>query len=135
MRVLRRLAPHAAHPSNKTDALSLREEGVAFLTCGKGRAAPLAAVDEPHRGPVVAASQATKGNTMNSKPTLIAYTVKERGKGKNDFWVRIGGAWPFEKNGSTGFTIQLDALPLDGRIVLTEPKPAQAEAASETETA
>jgi hypothetical protein len=55
---------------------------------------------------------------MNSKPTLIAYTVKERGKGKGDFWVRIGGAWPFEKNGSNGFTLQLDALPLDGRIVL-----------------
>jgi hypothetical protein len=57
---------------------------------------------------------------MNSKPALIAYTVKERGKGKKSFWVRIGGAWPFESG--TGYTIQLDALPLDGRIVLSEPK-------------
>jgi hypothetical protein len=53
MRVLRQLATTAAHPSNKTDALSLREEGVAFLTFGEGRAASLAAVDEPHRGRVV----------------------------------------------------------------------------------
>jgi len=58
---------------------------------------------------------------MTSKPTLIAYTVKERGKKQKPFWVRIGGAWPFESGGS-GFTIQLDALPLDGRIVLAEPK-------------
>jgi hypothetical protein len=57
---------------------------------------------------------------MTSKPTLIAYTVKERGNKKKPFWVRIGGAWPFEIG--TGFTIQLDALPLDGRIVLAEPK-------------
>jgi hypothetical protein len=60
---------------------------------------------------------------MNSKPTLIAYSVKERGKGKKPFWVRIGGAWPFESG--SGFTVQLDALPIDGRIVLTEPKPAE----------
>ena len=70
---------------------------------------------------------------MNSKPSLIAYTVKERGEGKSAFWVRIGGAWPFQKNGSTGFTLQLDALPLDGRIVLAEPKP-EAEAAPVAET-
>jgi hypothetical protein len=59
---------------------------------------------------------------MNNKPTLIAYSVKDRGRNAKPFWVRIGGAWSFEKNGSSGFTIQLDALPLDGRIVLAEPK-------------
>jgi hypothetical protein len=69
---------------------------------------------------------------MNSKPTLIAYTVKERGQGKAPFWIRIGGAWPFQKEGSSGFTVQLDALPLDGRIVLAEPKAQEAEAAPET---
>ena len=58
---------------------------------------------------------------MTNKPTLIAYSVKERGKGKKSFWVRIGAAWPFEAG--TGYTIQLDALPIDGRIVLAEPKP------------
>ena len=58
----------------------------------------------------------------DSKPTLIAYTVKDRGRKQKPFFVRIGGAWPFE-SGKTGFTVQLDALPLDGRIVLAEPKP------------
>jgi hypothetical protein len=56
---------------------------------------------------------------MSKKPTLIAYSVRKR-EGQKDFWVRIGAAWPFE-NG-TGFTVQLDALPIDGRIVLSEPK-------------
>jgi hypothetical protein len=59
--------------------------------------------------------------TMSNKPTLIAYSVKERGTGKKAYWVRIGAAWPFQA-GKTGYTIQLDALPLDGSIVLAEPK-------------
>ena len=57
---------------------------------------------------------------MSKKPTLIAYNVKERGEEQKAIWTRIGAAWPRE-NGH-GFTIQLEALPLDGRIVLTEPK-------------
>jgi hypothetical protein len=56
---------------------------------------------------------------MSKKPALIAYTVKER-EGQKAIWTRIGAAWP-HGNGA-GFTIQLDALPLDGRVVLTEPK-------------
>jgi hypothetical protein len=31
-----------------------------------------------------------------NKPTLIAYSVKERAKGKTAIWTRIGAAWPFE---------------------------------------
>jgi hypothetical protein len=58
---------------------------------------------------------------MSNKPTFIAYSVKDRGRKQSPFWVRIGGAWPFE-SGEKGFTIQLDALPLDGRIILAEPK-------------
>lgn len=57
---------------------------------------------------------------MNKQPTLIAYTVKKREGEKKDVWTRIGAAWPHESG--KGLTIQLDALPLDGRIVLTEPK-------------
>jgi hypothetical protein len=67
---------------------------------------------------------------MTSKPTLIAYTLKDRGRKQKPFWVRIGGAWPFE-NGKPGFTIQLDALPLDGRIVLSEPKTREADTPAE----
>jgi hypothetical protein len=56
----------------------------------------------------------------NKKPTLIAYTVKDRGEGQKDIWTRIGTAWPH--GSGNGLSIQLNALPLDGRIVLTEPK-------------
>jgi len=55
----------------------------------------------------------------SKKPTLIAYSVRKR-EGQNNFWTRIGAAWPHDKG--NGMTIQLDALPIDGRIVLTEPK-------------
>ena len=61
-----------------------------------------------------------KGHNMSKKPTMIAYTVKERGDGQKAIWKRIGAAWP--RGSGTGFTLQLDTLPLDGRIVLTEPK-------------
>jgi hypothetical protein len=57
---------------------------------------------------------------MSKKPTLIAYTVKERADGQTAIWTRIGAAWPH--GSGSGFTIQLDVLPLDGRVVLTEPK-------------
>lgn len=56
-----------------------------------------------------------------NKPTLIAYSVKDRGKGKSAIWTRIGAAWAFEP-GKTGFTVQLEALPIGDRIVLAEAK-------------
>ena len=66
----------------------------------------------------------------NKKPTLIAYSIRERGKGKKAIWTRIGAAWP-HGNGA-GLSIQLEALPLGDRIVLTEPK--AEEAAEEAES-
>lgn len=60
------------------------------------------------------------------KPSLIAYTVKNRGKGQTAIWTKIGAAWP-HGNGGKGFSIELDAFPVDGRLVLIEPK-AEAEA-------
>jgi hypothetical protein len=68
---------------------------------------------------------AKEKNMSNKKPTLIAYTVKDRGEGQKAFWTRIGAAWPH--GSGSGLSIQLDALPLDGRIVLTEPKADEAE--------
>ncbi len=64
---------------------------------------------------------------MSKKPTLYAYTVKDRGEGLKSIWTRIGAAWPHE-NGN-GFTIELDALPVGGRLVLTEPKEQREETA------
>jgi hypothetical protein len=56
----------------------------------------------------------------NSQPTLIAYSVKERGDGKQAIWTKIGAVFPHGKG--KGMTIQLDALPLGDRIVVREPK-------------
>jgi hypothetical protein len=61
------------------------------------------------------------------KPTLIAYAVKERGKGKKAIWTRIGAAWSHDKG--KGFSIELEALPLDGRLVLMEPQQDQTSSA------
>jgi hypothetical protein len=58
--------------------------------------------------------------TNGRKPTLVAYAVKDPvGAQHKPIWTRIGAAWPHE-NGA-GYSVRLDALPLDGRIVLVEP--------------
>jgi hypothetical protein len=74
----------------------------------------------------IGAAHQEKGNIMSSNtPALYAYAVKDRGRSKKAIWTRIGAAWPHEKG--KGFTIELEALPLDGRLVLTEPKPDEAD--------
>lgn len=62
-----------------------------------------------------------------NKPTLLAYTVKNRGRNQKAIWTRIGAAWPH--NGGTGFSIELEAFPVDGRLVLIEPKADEAQPA------
>lgn len=57
---------------------------------------------------------------MTTKPSLIAYTVKNRGKGKTAIWTKIGAAWPHSTG--EGLSIELEALPVDGRLVLVPPK-------------
>ena len=47
-------------------------------------------------------------------PTHIAYQVRE-GQQKG-YWTRIGAAWAHKDR--KGFNIQLDGIPLDGRISL-----------------
>ena len=55
-----------------------------------------------------------------NKPTLIAYSVKDgRGSEPKAIWTRIGAAWAHESG--PGYSIRLDALPVDGRIVLVAP--------------
>lgn len=59
-----------------------------------------------------------------SKPDFIAYSPKDKGKGKTH-WHAIGAAWATKDGG--GYSIQLDSLPLDGRITLLVPKAEDAE--------
>lgn len=56
----------------------------------------------------------TNETAASKSPSHIAYQVRD-GKDKG-YFTRIGAAWP-HKDGN-GFNIQLDAVPLDGRITL-----------------
>jgi hypothetical protein len=59
---------------------------------------------------------AQTSETAGSKsPSHIAYHVRDRDGGKG-FFTRIGAAWQ-HKDGK-GFNVQLDCVPLDGRISL-----------------
>lgn len=58
-----------------------------------------------------------QSNTTNTgkQPTHIAYQVRDREGGKA-FWTRIGAAW--QHGDGKGFNIQLECVPLDGRVSL-----------------
>jgi len=58
----------------------------------------------------------TQTNTSSIKPTHRLYIVT--GTGKSATWRDIGAAWP-NKDGK-GFSLALDALPIQGRIVMRE---------------
>jgi len=47
-------------------------------------------------------------------PSHIAYSVRE--VTHRSFWTRIGSAWAHSDG--NGFNIQIEAVPLDGRITL-----------------
>jgi hypothetical protein len=62
-------------------------------------------------------SDNTKTNeTTGSKlPSHNVYQVRDR-EGRKPIWTRIGSAWAHKD--ANGFNVQLDCIPLDGRIVL-----------------
>ena len=64
----------------------------------------------------------TNDTATGKSPTHIAYTVRDR-EGQKGIWTRIGAAWP-QRDGK-GFNIQLDVVPLDGRITLRVPSETQ----------
>ena len=55
---------------------------------------------------------------MSSDPVLIAYSAKRSERTGKRSWIRIGRAWPHAKG--AGLAVQLDFMPLDGRVVLLE---------------
>jgi hypothetical protein len=55
----------------------------------------------------------------NSLPIYQAYTVIKR-EGQDDWWCNIGAA--FSHADGNGLNLMLQALPLDGKIVLRPPK-------------
>jgi hypothetical protein len=65
------------------------------------------------------------GGTM-AKPKFHAYSVREYEKdGKKDsFWTKIGVV--FEHKDGKGFDVVLEALPVNGRVTIREPKEGEA---------
>jgi hypothetical protein len=55
----------------------------------------------------------------NPQPAYRAYTVVKR-EGQDDFWLAIGAA--FMHQDGDGYNIVLQALPIDGKVVLRLPK-------------
>ena len=58
----------------------------------------------------------TNSESTSKSPTHVAYQVRDRGEGKKSFWTRIGSAWAH--GDGKGFNIQIETVPLDGRITL-----------------
>ena len=62
----------------------------------------------------------------NAQVAYRAYTVIKR-EGQDDFWLPIGAA--FMHQDGDGYNIVLQALPIDGKIVLRLPKDDQTQGA------
>jgi hypothetical protein len=58
-----------------------------------------------------------------AKPTHNAYSVREFDKAgeKDSSWLKIGVA--FAHKDGKGFDVVLDAVPVNGRVTIREPKP------------
>ena len=52
-------------------------------------------------------------------PAYIAYQVRDSKEGGKGRWTEIGAAWA-TKTGK-GFVLHLNALPIDGRVVMVPP--------------
>jgi hypothetical protein len=62
----------------------------------------------------------TKQQSAPKAPTHRAFHVREGKNGGKGFWTPIGAAWAHDDG--NGFNIQIDVMPLDGKIVLRTPK-------------
>lgn len=59
-------------------------------------------------------------NTKSTKPAFIAYQVRNsKGEQGEGFWNRVGAAFPHADG--KGYTVLLDAIPLDGKVALRVP--------------
>lgn len=68
----------------------------------------------------------TQQNQEHRAPGYLAWHVTQ--KGDNSYWSKVGAAWAHKD--AKGFTVQLESLPVGGRIVLRQPF----EDTSETQT-
>jgi hypothetical protein len=64
--------------------------------------------------------------TSSKRPSHGVYVVE--GEGKEAYWTKVGAAWAH--NDGDGFSLQLTALPINGRLSIRKLKP-KADSASE----
>jgi hypothetical protein len=60
-------------------------------------------------------SETTETKPAGKSPSHVVYQVRDR-DGQKSFWTRIGAAWAHADG--KGFNVQLEVVPLDGRITL-----------------
>ena len=65
----------------------------------------------------MARTQSTPSTTETKAPDFIAWHVQQ--KGEKSYWNKVGASWK-HKDGK-GMTLQLETLPINGRIVLRVP--------------
>lgn len=63
-------------------------------------------------------TKSNKPQSASNQPTHIAYHVRNANDDKA-FWTRIGSAW--QHADGNGFNLQIETVPLDGRITLRVP--------------
>ena len=56
---------------------------------------------------------------VGSRPSHLAYQVRKAGEG-NSYFNKVGAAW--EHRDGQGYNIQLDSVPVDGRVTLRTPQ-------------
>jgi len=61
---------------------------------------------------------ADKQTSETNAPDFIAWHVSE--KGENSYWHKVGASWYHRDK--KGLTLNLETLPINGRIVLRQPK-------------
>jgi hypothetical protein len=66
----------------------------------------------------MARTQTTPSLIPVKAPDFIAWHVQQ--KGEKSYWNKVGASWK-HKDGK-GMTLQLETLPINGRIVLRQPQ-------------
>jgi hypothetical protein len=70
-------------------------------------------------------------NTGPKAPDFLAWHVTQ--KGDKSYWNKVGAAWAHRDD--NGYTIQLEVVPINGRIVLRQPIEDPVEASNDKEGA
>ena len=70
-------------------------------------------------------------NTGPKAPDFLAWHVTQ--KGDKSYWNKVGAAWSHKDD--NGYTIQLEMVPINGRIVLRQPIEDPLEASNDKEGA